>query len=105
MELSPGLHTLHSARSPEVVAVAVFAQPSALAKQLAGVLTTPVRTVALTIERPRIRKKKTAAMTAFSPGSRAAHGEPKLRRIPPPRKRKSRQPRRRNPKKEENLLA
>ena len=35
MELSPGLHPLHGARAPEVIAIAVFAEPSALA----GVLT------------------------------------------------------------------
>jgi hypothetical protein len=102
-ELSPGLHTLHGSRSAEVIAIAVFAQPSTLAGELAGVLATGLRTVALTIDSPRVRKKKPAAMTAFSSSSRAAHDEPNLRTIRSARKRKSRQPRRRSPKKEEDL--
>jgi hypothetical protein len=40
MELSPGLHALDSAGSTEVIAVAVLAQPSTLAGELAGVLAT-----------------------------------------------------------------
>jgi hypothetical protein len=38
MELSPSLHTLNGARSAEVIAVAVFAQPSTLAGEFAGLL-------------------------------------------------------------------
>jgi hypothetical protein len=104
MELSPGLHALHGTRSAEVIAVAVFAQPSTLAGERAGMLATRFRTVSLTIDSPRVRKKKPAAMTAFSSRSRSAHGEPNLRRIQSPRKRKSRSPRRRSPKKEEELF-
>jgi len=90
MEPSPGLHVLHSARSAEVIAIAVFAQPSALTGDLAGLLAFRGRTIPLTVESPRIRKKKPAAMTAFTPGLRAAHGEPNLRRIQESRKRKRR---------------
>jgi hypothetical protein len=39
MELSPGLHALHGARAAEVIAVAIFAQPTALTGELAGLLT------------------------------------------------------------------
>ena len=105
MQLSPGLHALHRARSAEVIAIAVLAQPAPLAGQFAGVLTFQRRTVALTIDSSGIRKKKPAAMAAFSPGWRAAHGEHNLRRIQEPRKRKRRPPRRRSPKKEEELSA
>jgi hypothetical protein len=38
MELSPSLHALHRTRSTEVIAIAVFAEPTALAGELAGVL-------------------------------------------------------------------
>jgi hypothetical protein len=105
MELSPGLHALHGAGAAEVIAVAVFAEPAALAGELAGLLTFRVRTIPLPIRRARIRKKKSAAMTAFTPGWRAAHDEPNLRRIQEPRKRKRRPPRKRNQKKEEELSA
>jgi hypothetical protein len=88
MELSPGLHPLHGARAAEVITIAVFAEPTALAGELAGLLTFRVRTIPLPIRRARIRKKKPAAMTALSAGWRAAHDEPKLRRIPERRKRK-----------------
>jgi len=88
MELSPVLHPFHGARSAEVIAIAVFAEPSALAGELAGLLTFRGRTVPLVIGSPWIRKKKTAAMAAFTPGWRAAHVEPNLRRIQESRKRK-----------------
>ena len=39
MELSPSLHTFDGARAAEIIAVAVFAEPSALTGELAGVLT------------------------------------------------------------------
>ena len=90
MELSPGLHVLHGARSAEVIAIAVFAQPSALAGDLADLLAFRSRTIPLPVDSPGIRKKKPAAMTAFTPGLRAAHGEPNLRRIQESRKRKRR---------------
>jgi hypothetical protein len=105
MELSPGLHPFHGARAAEVIAVAVFAEPAALAGDLAGLLAFRVRTISLPIRRARIRKKKSAAMTAFTPGGRAAHDEPKLRRIQESRKRKRRPPRKRSQKKEEELSA
>jgi hypothetical protein len=105
MELSPGLHPLHGARAAEVIAVAVFAEPAALAGELAGLLTFPARTIPLPIRSARIRKKKPAAMTAFTPGWRAAHEEPKLRRIQESRKRKRRPPRSRSQNKEEELSA
>jgi len=105
MELSPGLHPLHGAGSAEVIAVTVFAEPAALAGELAGLLTFPTRTIPLAIRSAWIRKKKSAAMTALSPGCRAAHDEPKLRRIQELRKRKRRPPRRRSQKKEEELSA
>jgi hypothetical protein len=38
MEFPPGLHTLHGAKSAEVIAVAVFAQPATLAGEFAGLL-------------------------------------------------------------------
>jgi hypothetical protein len=103
MELSPGLHPLHGTGSAEVIAVAVFAEPAALAGELAGLLTFRVRTISLPIRRARIRKKKSAAMTALSPGCRAAHDAPNLRRIQESRKRKRRPPRKRSQKKEEDL--
>jgi hypothetical protein len=104
MELSPGLHPLHGAGSAEVIAIAVFAEPAALAGELAGLLTFQARTIPLPIRCARIRKKQSAAMTALSPGFRAAHDEPNLRRIQGPRKRK-RPPSRRSQKKEEKLSA
>jgi len=103
MELAPGLHPLHGARAAEVIAIAVFAEPTALTGELAGLPTIRVRTKPLPIGSPRIRKKKPAAMTAFTPGGRAAHGAPSLRRIQKSRKRKRRPPRRGGPKKEEDL--
>jgi hypothetical protein len=68
MELAPGLHPLHGARATEVIAIAVFAEPAALAGELAGLLTFRARTIPLAIRRAWIRKKKSAAMTALSPG-------------------------------------
>jgi hypothetical protein len=81
MELSPSLHVLHGARSAEVIAIAVFAQPPALAGDLAGLMAFRGRTIPLPVGSSRIRKKKPAAMAAFTPGLRAAHVEPNLRRI------------------------
>jgi hypothetical protein len=59
MKLSPALHPLHGARSAEVIAVAVLAEPAALAGELAGLLTFRARTIPLPIRRAGVRKKKT----------------------------------------------
>jgi hypothetical protein len=103
MELSPSLHALHGSGAAEVIAIAVLAQPPPLTGELAGVLAIRLRTVALAIDSPRVRKKQSAAMTAFSPGWRATHDEPNLQRIQQPRKRKRTWPRRSSPKKEEEI--
>jgi hypothetical protein len=105
MELAPGLHTLDGTRSAEVIAIAVFAQPSTLTGPLAGVLAFRRRTVPLTVNGSRIRKKKTVAMTALSSRGRAAHDEPNRRRIQELRRRKRKRPRRGNPKKEETIFS
>ena len=103
MELAPSLHSLHGAGSTEVIAIPIFAQPAPLAGMLAGVLATRVRTVSLTIDSPRVRKKKPAAMAALTPRARTAHDAPSLQRIQPKEKPKRRQQRRRRPKKEEEI--
>jgi len=103
MKLSPGLYTLDGSGAAEVIAIAVFTQPSALARKLADVLATRFRAVSLAMDSARVGKKKPAAMAALTPRAIPAHNEPSLRRINSARKWKSRPPRKRNPKKEEGL--
>jgi hypothetical protein len=104
MAFAPQLHPAHGLRSPEVIAVAVFTQPPVLAGCLACLLATRLGTIPLSVGGPRIRNKKLAATAAFTPGLRAAHGEPNLRRIRRRRKQKRRSPRKSRPKKEEQIL-
>jgi hypothetical protein len=103
MTLAPSLHAAHRFGPTEVVAVAVLAQPSALAGGLASLLTTRLGTIPLPVGCPRIGKKKLAATKAFTPGLRAAHEEPTLRGTRCRRKPKRTQPERSSPKKEEEI--
>jgi len=103
MAFAPGLHPAHRFRPPEVITVAVLAQPPVLAGCLARLPATRVGTKSLSVGSPRIGNKKLAATTAFTPGSKAAHDEPNRRRTRQPRKRKRRPPRRSGPKKEEEI--
>jgi hypothetical protein len=76
MTLAPQLNAADLLGSAEVVAIAILAQPLALAGCLTGLPAGEVKTVALAIFGPWIGKEKRAATTAFASGFRAAHGEP-----------------------------
>jgi hypothetical protein len=88
MALAPQLDAANLLSSAEVVAIAVLAQPPALAGCLTGVSAAWLGTVALAIFGPWIGKEKRAATTAFASGLRAAHGEPDFEEALLGRKRK-----------------
>jgi hypothetical protein len=103
MTPAPGLHTLHRLWTAEVIAIAVLAQPSALAGGLAGLPTGGLETIALPIGSSRIWDKQLITTAAFASVQRAAHRAPNLRGTRGRRKRKRRSGTRANPKKEEDL--
>src|SRR2546422_7835761 len=83
MALAPQLDAADLLSSAEVIAVAVLAQPSALAGCLTGMSANELGTVALAIFGPRIGKEKLGATTAFTSGLQAAHRGPHFEEAPP----------------------
>jgi hypothetical protein len=89
MSLAPSLHTAHSRRTAEVVAIAVLAQPPTLAGGLTGLATGRLGTILLPVNGAGIGKEKLLTTAAFTSFRRTAHREPKLRGARPARKSKS----------------
>jgi len=73
MLLAPTSHAVHFAGAAESVAVAVFAEPSALGGSLAGLAASGLRTVVLPIGGSRIGNEHLAATAAFTACRPAAH--------------------------------
>jgi len=89
MALAPQLDATDLLSSAEVVAIAILAQPPALAGCLTGVSAGGLGTMALAIFGPWIGNEKRAATTAFASGlGAAAHGGPHFEEALPGRKRK-----------------
>jgi hypothetical protein len=86
MVFAPQLNAAHLGGSPEMIAVAVLAQPPALTGGLAGLAASRIRTVTLAILGPRIGNEKLAATAAFTSSLSTAHGEPQLEATAPGRK-------------------
>jgi hypothetical protein len=103
MTLAPPLHPADRRRATEVIAVAIPAQPPALAGGFAGLPTGGLGTIPLTVAGPWIRNKELIATATFTSARRALHRAPNLRRTCRRRKRKRRPRRKPKPKKEEEL--
>lgn len=73
MVLAPQLNAADLGGSPEVIAIAVFAQPPALTGGLAGLAASRIRTVTLAILGPRIGNEKLAATAAFASSLSTVH--------------------------------
>jgi hypothetical protein len=86
MVFAPQLNAAHLGGSPEVIAVAVLAQPPALTGCLAGLAASGMGTVTLTILSPRIGNEKLAATAAFASSLSKAHCKPQLEATAPGRK-------------------
>ena len=94
MVLAPQLNAANLGGSPEVIAVAVLAQPPALTGGLADLAASRIRTVTLAILSPRVGNEKLAATAAFASSLSTAHCSPQLEATAPRRKPKRRTPRR-----------
>jgi hypothetical protein len=73
MGLAPTPDPVHLVRSTELVAVAVFAEPTTLGGGLAGLAARRLKTVLLPIDCSRIGNEHLAATAAFTSGCLAAH--------------------------------
>ena len=80
-----------------------MAQPALLTSCFARLPTRRFRTVLLAVDGSLVRDEELAAITAFTPTGRAAHGSRHNAKIVLPRKLKIARPRRLNLKKEEEL--
>jgi len=89
MGFAPGLNAAHLIWSSEVIAVAVFAEPFALAGCLAGLSASGVDTVPLTVCRSWIRNEELVATTALASGFETGHGAYHLAQLRSERKRKT----------------
>ena len=73
MILTPQLDAADLIGPPEMITVAVFAQPTMLTGCLAGLAASEVRTVTLAILGPRIGNEKLTATAAFASALSTAH--------------------------------
>lgn len=82
MLAAPLADTLHLAGAAEVIAVALLAEPPALAGGFAGALAGLPRAEPLAPLRPGVRQKQLLAARALASLGRTAHGEPNVQATP-----------------------
>jgi hypothetical protein len=103
MALAPGLDAADFGRSSKVIAVAIFAQPFALAVCLAGLAASGLETIALAVLSSRVGNEELGATAAFASGLRVDHAAHQLAAARSGRKRKKKTGKKMKSKKEEEL--